>query len=145
MKPDVSAATFGAFDGGTSALGVLAGLIVAGAPAHQVLVAVGGLAVASAIGMAAGDYLSTRQIRASTVMGGATLVGTVLPALPVVLLPGLAGVVLGAVVMLALGIGIAEVRSREDGRKRGYATTFVVLVAVSALTVAVSLLLGVGG
>ena len=76
---------FGSFDGMTSTLGVIAGLLATGASANKILAAAIGIAVAATIGMGAGQYLSDgqRNVRLAVVMGLATLVGSVLPAHPV--------------------------------------------------------------
>lgn len=145
VKAATSESVFGIFDGSTSTLGILAGLLISGATAHTVLVACAGLAVASAASMAAGDYLAGKSCRLSVVMGLATLVGSLVPAVPVVAFPGLPGVLLATLLVVLLGVGIAEVRSRTTSRARGYLSTFAVLIAASGLAVAVSLLLGVAG
>lgn len=125
---------------------MLAGLLVVHASSHAILVACAGLAVASAVSMAAGDYLAGKSIRLSLVMGLATLAGSLVPAVPVVVFPGAAGVVIAALLVAGLGIGIAEVRSHSGtGRPHSYLSTFLVLAASSGLAVAVALLLGVGG
>jgi hypothetical protein len=129
-------AVFGAFDGATGAIGVVAGLVSAGASARALLAATVGLAVAAAAGMGAGDWLSGTPARPSVVLGVATAVGSVLPALPVVLWPGLVGLIGTAVVMVALGIGIAEAR---DGSWRSYGETFAVLIGAAALSLGAAL------
>lgn len=146
LKAATSEGVFGSFDGACSTVGVLAGLIVVGSPSHAVLVACAGLAVASAASMCAGDYLAGKSIRLSVVMGLATLVGSLVPAVPVIAFPGLLGVLLAVLLVALLGAAIAEVRSRTGtGRLHGYLSTFTVLIAASVLAVAVSLLLGVAG
>jgi hypothetical protein len=129
-------AVFGAFDGATGAIGVLVGLVAAGAPGRTVLAAAVGLAVAAAAGMGAGDWLSGTPARPSAVLAAATGVGTILPALPVVLWPGPVGLIGTAVVMVALGIGIAEAR---DGTWRSYGETFAVLIGAAALSLGAAL------
>lgn len=145
---DSGEAILGSFDGATSLVGLLAGALLVHAPPHVVLVEAAALAVAAAVSMAGGTYLAAKGVTASLVMGVASLVGSLLPALPVVLLPGPAGVGLAALLMLCLGVGIAEVRCRTTeriGRRLAYCSTFLVLLVASGLAVAVSLLLGVSG
>ena len=56
---DLRQAIFGSFDGLTSALGVIAGLLAAGVhDGGRILAGALGLAVAATIGMGAGEYLS---------------------------------------------------------------------------------------
>lgn len=145
MKEEQSEAVFGGFDGATSLIGFLAAALVVHASSHAILVQAAGLAVAAAVSMAGGDLLSGKSLRLSLVMGGATLVGSLAPAVPVVLIPGLFGVLLGVALVVALGVGIAEVRAVETNRRRAYVSTFTVLAAASGLAVAVSMLLGVSG
>lgn len=145
MKAQQSEAVFGAFDGMTSLLGLLAGALVAHASTHALLLEVLGLAVASAVGMAAGDYLSGKSLALSLVMGAATLLGSVLPAVPVLVLHGATGQACGVVVALSLAAVIAEVRSRETGRARGYLSTGIVLILTAGLSIAVALLAGATG
>lgn len=82
-SPDRKEAIFGSFDGMTSTLGV-AGLLATHATPSKILAAAIGIAVAATTGMSAGQYLSDgkRNLRKAVVMGVATLVGSVLPALP---------------------------------------------------------------
>jgi hypothetical protein len=78
-KADLTEAVFGTFDGLTSALGVIAGLVVAGThDGRRILAAALGLAVAATIGMGAGEYLSDtgRSKRLAAVMALASLTGS---------------------------------------------------------------------
>lgn len=138
-------ATFGLFDGVTSALGVVAGLVAAGAAAHTILVAAAGLAVAAAVGMAFGDYLAGSSVRSAAVMGAASLIGSLAPALPVAALPGLTGQVVAGLLIGAVGGCIAAARVPDLGRVRANVVTFLTLAIASGLSIAVSLLLGVTG
>src|SRR5271157_5270773 len=81
---DAREAIFGSFDGMTSTLGVVSGLLAANATAPKILAGAIGIAVAATVGMGAGQYLSdgTRNVRKAGVMALATLTGSVLPALP---------------------------------------------------------------
>lgn len=146
MKATESEAIFGGFDGATSLIGFLAGALVVHASSHAVLVQAAGLAVAAAVSMAGADLLAGKSRRLAAVMGLATLAGSLLPAVPVVLVPGPLGVLLAAVLVAALGVAIAETRSRAGGgRRRGYVSTFAILVAASGLAAVVSVALGVAG
>ena len=83
---DLREAIFGSFDGMTSTLGVVAGLLATNATAPKILAAAIGIAVAATVGMGAGQYLSdgARNMRRAVVMAVATLIGSVLPAIPFV-------------------------------------------------------------
>ena len=132
---DVRQAVFGSFDGTTSALGVITGLVVAGTHSGpKILAAALGLAIAATVGMGAGEYLSdtTRNLRLAFVMAAATFLGSVAPALPFVAGYGMAEVLASGVVVFLAGLLI--------GRVRGYRLTFVILVVVCCLTVALSVL-----
>jgi VIT1/CCC1 family predicted Fe2+/Mn2+ transporter len=132
---DAREAIFGSFDGITSALGVITGLIVAGTHSGaRILAASLGLAVAATVGMGAGQYLSDekRSVRLALVMGAATFAGSVLPALPFVAGYGTVQLAASGAVIIVGGLLI--------GRIRGYRLTFAVLTVVCALTVALSAL-----
>jgi VIT1/CCC1 family predicted Fe2+/Mn2+ transporter len=132
---DLRETVFGMFDGLTSALGVIAGLIVAGAHSGpKILAAALGLAVAACCGMGAGQYLSdTRHsLRLAAVMAAATLLGSIAPALPFLAGYGTVQVVTAGAIVLAGGFVI--------GHFRGYRISFGVLTVVCGLTVALSAL-----
>src|SRR3974390_2371167 len=80
--PDAREAIFGSFDGMTSTLGVVAGLLATKANASHVVAGAIGIAVASTIGMGAGQYLSDgqRNLRKALVMALATLICSILAA-----------------------------------------------------------------
>jgi hypothetical protein len=142
-RESISQGIFGAFDGMTSALGVIAATLIAGSTRFIVL-AVFGVAIAATVGMAAGEYLSDpkRSLRRAMVMGAATLVGAVAPGLPFLVLgkwPAAIGCLLITVTLAGL---IAHFR--QPGGWRAYATTFGILGAVAALTAAVSIVVGRG-
>lgn len=124
LKP----AIFGLSDGMMSLLGVVLYLL-----GHQDLIfpaAVSG-AISSALSMAGGEWLSESDsgLRASCVMGAATGLGGVLPALPFAFASG--RVALGFMVVICLGIG-ALVALMRGGRSRGraFAETGAVLAAI---------------
>lgn len=141
----VGRAIFGAADGLTSLTGVLAGLLAAHATSAAILAVTGGGAVAAAVGMASGDYLGGATPRLAAVMGVATLAGSLIPALPVALLPGPLGIALAGLLVLAIAVAIAEVRAADRGRVHAYAVTSSILLAASALAAAAAIGLGATG
>lgn len=131
-------AIFGVFDGGTSLVGVLAGLIVTHAAPGVILATCFGLAVASAVGMASGDYLAGASRSEAFVMGLATLIGSVVPALPLVFLTGWLAYALATALLLCLGIAIAEINPQP--RRVAYATTLLTLLLSSVLSAGAALI-----
>jgi VIT1/CCC1 family predicted Fe2+/Mn2+ transporter len=139
---DVRQAIFGSFDGMTSTLGVVAGLLATHANASHIVAGAIGIAVAATIGMGAGQYLSDEQrnlrqadkrqnLRKAFVMALATLVGSVLPALPFLFGRSKACIVASIVITLLAG-GVI-------GHYRGYVVTYAILIVVAALTVVLSI------
>ncbi len=129
---DLREAIFGSFDGMTSTLGVVAGLLATNATAPKILAAAIGIAVAATVGMGAGQYLSDgdRNMRKAVVMAVATLIGSVLPAIPFIFGDSRACIVASiAITMLAAGV---------IGHFRGYVVTYSILIVVSVLTVGLS-------
>ena len=125
---------FGSFDGMTSTLGVIAGLLATGASASKILAAAIGIAVAATIGMGAGQYLSDgqRNLRLAVVMGLATLVGSVLPAIPFIFGTSKTCILASIAITLAAA-GVI-------GHYRGYLITYSILAVVSVVTVTLSVL-----
>lgn len=83
--------------------------------------------------MAAGSWLSRDDetgLAASLVIGGATTIGTLLPALPYLWLAGGAAMGASAVVLLLLGALITVVRARTEPWWRSAAETYGVLLLV---------------
>jgi hypothetical protein len=130
--PDTREAIFGSFDGMTSTLGVVAGLLATNSSARHIVAAAIGIAVAATVGMGAGQYLSDgqRNVRKAAVMALATLVGSALPAIPFAFGSSLACVLASAAITL-LAAGVI-------GHYRGYLVTYAILVVVSVLTVGLS-------
>ena len=130
---DLREAIFGSFDGMTSTLGVVAGLLATNATAPKILAAAIGIAVAATVGMGAGQYLSdgVRNTRKAAVMALATLIGSVLPAIPFVFGDSRPCV--------ASSIGITVVAAGIIGHYRGYLVTYSILIVVSAVTVGLSI------
>ena len=101
-----------------------------------------GLAAASAVGMAAGEYLgdATRNLRRAAVMGVATIIGTMGPVLPFMMLTKDTAIVVAIVLVT---------RSRSPSRARAHVTsgrayveTFGVLFLAAGVTALVSWLTG---
>jgi len=130
---DTREAIFGSFDGMTSTLGVVAGLLVTKASASHVVAGAIGIAVAATVGMGAGQYLSDgqRNVRKALVMALATLVGSVLPAIPF-----LFGT---SQVCVVASLGITALAAAVIGHYRGYLVTYGILIVVSAITIGLSL------
>jgi len=131
---DLREAIFGSFDGMTSTLGVVAGLLATRANASHIVAGAIGIAVAATIGMGAGQYLSDdqRNLRKAMVMAVATLIGSVLPAVPFFFGKSTACVI--------ASIGITMLAATIIGHYRGYVVTYTILIVVSALTVGLSIL-----
>ncbi len=129
---DLREAIFGSFDGMTSTLGVVAGLLATNATASKILAAAIGIAVAATVGMGAGQYLSDgdRNVRKGAVMALATLIGSVLPAIPFLFGDSDACV--------ASSIAITLVAAGIIGHYRGYAVTYAILIVVAVVTVGLS-------
>lgn len=140
-KALLSNATFGSFDGMTSVAGICFAL--ANKSLNVIVLAAVGLAVASAVGMAAGEYLGDSTHRhaylRSGVMGLSTAVGTLVPTVPFFVFNtkmwafSFAGIL---AVVLATVIG----RVRDQGF-RGYVQTYAILAAAIGATIGVSLII----
>jgi VIT1/CCC1 family predicted Fe2+/Mn2+ transporter len=132
--PDLREAIFGSFDGMTSTLGVIAGLLATHTTAPRILAGAIGIAVAATVGMGAGQYLSEdqhhRSLRKAAVMALATLIGSILPALPFIFGNSQACVI--------ASIAITALAATVIGHYRGYLVTFSILVVVGVITVGLS-------
>jgi VIT1/CCC1 family predicted Fe2+/Mn2+ transporter len=140
-RDDVSQAIFGSFDGVVSVIGIIVALLAR--PTPIIIEAAIGLAAASAVGMAAGEYLGdhARSIRKAAVMGAATIVGTMCPVVPFMVLPKRSAIIVAVLLVLAISLVIA--RSRAEGSSaRAYVETFGVLFFAAGVTAAVSWLTG---
>lgn len=133
QAPDLREAIFGSFDGMTSTLGVIAGLLATHANASHIVAGAIGIAVAATIGMGAGQYLSDdqRNLRKACVMALATVIGSILPAVPFFFGSSTACVLASIVITL--------VAASVIGHYRGYLVTYAILIVVSALTVGLSI------
>jgi hypothetical protein len=153
-------ALFGGFDGLTSVIGVIAAGLAVHARLATIAATSAGLAVASAVSMAGGEFLGDvgvagRRGRA-LVMGGATLVGSILPALPYLFLSRDAAGVTAALIVAAMVTVIIVVRSRGECARRAEIPprkiwvgsawqTIVILVLAAGLAVGISVVFGDAG
>jgi hypothetical protein len=130
---DAREAIFGSFDGMTSTLGVVAGLLATRSSAPHIVGGAIGIAVAATIGMGAGQYLSDgqRNVRKAVVMALATMIGSVLPAIPLAFGTSTACV--------AASVAITLLAAAVIGHYRGYVVTYMILIVVSVLTVGLSI------
>ena len=134
-QDDTREAVFGMLDGTTSCLGVVVGLVIAGTRSGpHILAAALGLGIAATVGMGAGEYLSdtTRSLRLAAVMGAATFLGSVLPAVPFATGYGVG--------QLLAALAITVLAALLIGRVRGFGITFAILAVVAVLTVGLSAL-----
>jgi VIT1/CCC1 family predicted Fe2+/Mn2+ transporter len=117
----------------TSTLGVVAGLLATQSSAPHIVAGAIGIAVAATIGMGAGQYLSDgdRNLRKGLVMALATLIGSVLPAIPFFFGASLACILASVAITLAAASLI--------GHYRGYLVTYAILITVSVVTVGLSI------
>jgi VIT1/CCC1 family predicted Fe2+/Mn2+ transporter len=140
-RDDITQAIFGSFDGVVSVIGVMVALLARLTPI--IVEAAVGLAAASAVGMAAGEYLGddTRNFRPAMVMGAATMVGTMCPVVPFMLFAKQLAIVVAVVLVLAISLAIARLRAQTSAT-RAYAETFGVLFLAAGVTAVVSWLTG---
>jgi VIT1/CCC1 family predicted Fe2+/Mn2+ transporter len=133
-------AVFGAFDGVTCYLGVLFPLL---ADPRLVLPTALGVALAETVGMAAGEWQSNSEngFGASIVVGAASGLGAVLPAVPFGFSHGPAARIASALLVLAVTAAIAMMRADKRGHRRAFTESFGIL-AVVALVVWVGTLIG---
>ena len=142
-------AIFGSFDGLTSVLGVIAAACLV-SNAHVVVVAACGLAIASAVSMAGGEYLSemsrrTGELNRAGIMACATFIGSFLPAVPFLFLAKPAALVVAGVLVVAAAAVIAQFRLPTQGVERAYLQTFGILVVAAGLSIGATLLLNLVG
>ena len=140
-RDDISQAIFGSFDGVISVIGVIVALLAR--PTPIIVDAAIGLAVASAVGMAAGEYLGddTRNLRRAFVMGLATIVGTMCPVVPFMIFAKDLAMVIAVVLVLAVSLAIARARALTSS-SLAYVETFGVLLLAAGVTALVSWLTG---
>ena len=100
--------------------------------ASKIVAATIGIAVAATVGMGAGQYLSdgAQNIRNGVVMAVATLVGSVIPAVPFLFGDSRA--------CIAASIAVTALAGAFIGHYRGYLVTYAILIVVSIVTVGLS-------
>lgn len=140
----VSPALFGAVDGLTVVLGVMLPLLHR--PSALILAGVGA-AVAEAVGMAAGSWLSQDTDTgwaAAIVIGLATSVVSLIPLIPYMLLSGAIAVVLAFALIVAVSGAIAVARHYVQGRSwpRALGETYGILAIVAICVGACAYLAG---
>lgn len=127
---------FGLSDGMMSLLGVILYLL-----GHQSLIVPAAImgGVSSGVSMAAGSWLSDSDdgLGASLLMGAATGVGSVLPALPYLVARGAVALVAAAIICLLIAVLVSWLR-----QDRGTRTALLETVGVLSAVVAVVLLCG---
>jgi VIT1/CCC1 family predicted Fe2+/Mn2+ transporter len=140
-------AIFGSFDGVVSVIGVIVGLLAG--PASMIVAGAFGLAVASAVGMGAGEFLGDpdRRLGRSAVMAGATAVGTVLPILPFVVFSKRPAFLVSLLICLAICAVIGRTRAAESNKAkvRAYVETFSIFLFAALLTGVVTMITGATG
>jgi len=137
-------AIFGGFDGLTSVLGVIAAAYTSG-NMHLLVVASLCLAIAAAVSMAGGEFLSETTGKAggmhrAGIMAGATFIGAFLPAVPFLFLAKPLALGTGIVLVFCAAVVIAQMRVATHGIVRAYVQTFGVLFVAAGLSVGASLL-----
>ncbi len=145
-KHDLSVFVMGSFDGLTCGAGTIAASYLAGNVHVLILVALG-LALAEAVAMAGGQYLSEISSGVSTlkhagIIGLSACLGVLLPALPFLLF--VVPIALVACILMTVGMAmlIAQVRASSVGVARSYLQTFAILCAAGGLSVGITLLVG---
>jgi VIT1/CCC1 family predicted Fe2+/Mn2+ transporter len=142
-------AIFGSFDGLTSALGVMAAAYLT-STAHVLVAAACGLAIAAAVSMAGGEFLSETsgkegQVNRAGIMAVATFVGSFLPAIPFLFQAKPAALIVAGVLVLAAAVAIAQYRVPSQGMVRAYLQTYGILVVAAGLSIGVTLLFNLAG
>lgn len=129
----VRAGILGAADGVTSISGVVAGGAAAGVGHVALAVTAIGGAFAATVSMAGAELLSETSTdwKSIQTIGGGTLVGAGIPAVPLLFLRGWIGWAAVAVVSMFVAVAVGETRYRSSrrSRKKAYVLTFAVLAA----------------
>ena len=140
-RDQIGEAIFGIEDGVVSILGVEIGFLSSGGHTHLLAIVLG-LAVAATVSMAGGQYLGDdkKRLGLALVMGLSTLIGTVIPAVPIILFgTGWLGVTAMIGVVMATGASIAAIR---PGGIRSWLETFGILGIASLAAILVPLFTG---
>lgn len=135
-----SQAIFGAFDGLTSAIGVVVASLLQN-NLHTLVVVAAGLAAAAAIGMGTGEWLGdpSRNLKRSLVMAVSTAFGSFLPAIPFIFLEKLPAIIFAVIICLVTALVIGSQRGKG---LRPYGETLLILIVVTAITTLVSIFAG---
>ncbi|MGA7834478.1 MAG: VIT1/CCC1 transporter family protein [Acidimicrobiales bacterium] len=130
MSQTTTTAVFGASDGLVATMALI--LATMGHGRKVVLAASIGLLIAEGFGMAASQYLSDpkRDLRLALVMGVATSVAIIVPAIPWAVTSGTAAVISSCFIGLVLAGMIAYAR---PGGLESWLQTYGVLIAVGAI------------
>jgi hypothetical protein len=147
QQPDndnLSKFVFGSFDGLTCVLGVIAGCYISG-NIHTLVFSVIGLALAEGVAMAGGSYLSevvaVYRLRHAAIIGVASAIGILVPALPFFFAPQRVAVLLSLFLTCALAVIIAQVRVRTLGALEAYTQTFAIVLFAAGISIMATLLL----
>jgi VIT1/CCC1 family predicted Fe2+/Mn2+ transporter len=134
-------AVFGAFDGQTCLIGTVLPLL---RTPHLILLTALGVGLAELVGMAAGEWQSDSDsgLGASLVVGIASALGVIAPAIPFALLPRTAALITCVAVLCLLTTGIAALRADMRGRRRAFAESYAILGAAAAVVWVGQLLAG---
>lgn len=130
MTPTVTTAIFGASDGLVATMALI--LATMGHGRKVVLAAAIGLLIAEGFGMAASQYLSDpkRDLRLALIMGIATSLAIIVPAIPWTFVVGTSAVIASCVIGLILAGVIAYAR---PGGLESWIQTYSVLIGVGAV------------
>jgi hypothetical protein len=132
-------ATFGAFDGASSLLGVILYLL-----GHQHLIFPAALsgAISSALSMGAGEWLSDNDcgLGAAGVMAASTFAGALAPAVPFAFFTGPPAIAASVTIAVCIGIAVAFMRTGRS-RPRALLETLGLLAVIFGVCLALGLVL----
>jgi len=142
-------AIFGSFDGLTSALGVIAAAYLTG-NTHVLVATACGLAIASAVSMGGGEFLSetsqrSGELNRAGIMAAATFIGSFLPAIPFLFFARPFALMIACVLVLAAATVIAQFRVPTQGVVRAYLQTFGILMVAAGLSIGATLVFNLAG
>lgn len=147
-RDELSKVIFGSFDGMTCVLGVIAAGCVTG-NMHALILAAIGLSLAEGVAMAGGTYLSevadVQSVKHAGLIGGASCVGVLVPALPFLFAPKMVAIALSACLTCLLAVIIAQARVTSLGAIAAYAQTFAILLFAAGVSILVTLVLNGAG
>lgn len=140
LSPTTRAGLFGAVDGMSAFIGILAGLVVAHQPASAVWWAALSCGLAELVGMTSGQYQSDAASGwgAALTCGTLSMAGCVVPALPYLVLSGPLALVL-AVLLVLIECGLIAWLRPERGW-RACLQTFGLTAAVAVVCAAAATL-----